>query len=76
LVTSYNLWRGKGVGLFSKEKQSKKKVNIKRISGEAYDVNKQMPYTVPKSTNESRVQYSLQHTQGWLTICIQMFKKI
>jgi len=27
------------------------------VSGEAYNVNKQTTYIVPKSTNESRAQY-------------------
>ena len=43
-------------GLFSKEKIRKK--FKKRISGAAYDGNKQTIYTAPKSTNESWVQYS------------------
>ena len=56
MVVSYDLWPGNGAGLFSKEKI---KVTKKRISGEAYDVNKQTihTYIVPKSTNESKVQY-------------------
>ena len=34
------------------------------MSGEAYDVNKQTIYIVPKSTNESRMQYSPEHARG------------
>ena len=45
------LWLGNGVGPFSKEKISEEKVKKKRISGEAYDVNKQTIYVAPKSTN-------------------------
>jgi len=58
LVASYNLWPGNGVGLFSKEKRSKENGEEKRISGEAYDVNMRTTYTVQKSSNESRAQYS------------------
>ena len=36
----------------------------KRISGKAYDVNKQTTYITPKSTNESRTQYSPEPTRG------------
>jgi len=36
----------------------------KRISGEAYNVNKQTIYIAPKSTNESRAQYSAEIRRG------------
>ena len=58
MVTSYGLWLGNGTVLFSKEKTSKEKSKEKKISGEAYNVNKQTIYTAPKSPNESRTQYS------------------
>ena len=51
------------MGLFSKEKISEEK-SEEKISGKAYDVNKQMIYTVPKSTNESEAQYSLEPVRG------------
>jgi len=56
---------GNGVGLFSKEKISKEKSPEQRISGEAYDVNKQIIYIVLKSTNESMVQYSPESARGY-----------
>jgi len=36
----------------------------KKDIGEAYDVNKQTIYIAPKSTHESRAQYSLEPEQG------------
>jgi len=36
----------------------------KRISGEVYNVNKQMIYTAPKSANESGAQYSPESALG------------
>ena len=36
----------------------------KSIRGKAYNVNKQTIYIAPKSTNESRVQYSSEHARG------------
>jgi len=38
--------------------------NEEKITGKAYDVNKQTIYIAPKSANESRVQYSLEPTHG------------
>jgi len=60
LIAFYNLWPGS----ISKENISKEKSVEKRISGEAYDVNKQTIYTVSKSTNESRASYAPECTQG------------
>jgi len=65
LVASHDLQPGNGVGLFSKEKISKK-VKKKRISGEAYDVNKHGIYIAPKSTNKSVAQYSPEPARGVL----------
>jgi len=64
VIASYDLQPGNGEGLFSREKISKEKSEQKRISVEAYDVNKQMISIVPKSTNQSRVQYSTEPTWG------------
>jgi len=70
LVAYYDLQPGNGAGLFSKEKlhtgtgkgvDKYEKSEEKRISG---DVNKQTIYIAPKSTNESRVQYSPEPTWG------------
>jgi len=36
----------------------------KKVSGEAYNVNKQTIYIEQKSTNESRVQYSPEPARG------------
>jgi len=47
LVAFYNIRPGNGAGLFSKEKISKKSEE-KRISVEAYDINKQTIYIAPK----------------------------
>jgi len=44
-------WKRSGSILKAKDK---KKSKDKRISGEAYDVNKQMTYIAPNSTNKSR----------------------
>jgi len=46
LVAFYDIWPGKGAGLISKEKLRKDtdkegKSEDKRISGEAYNINKQ-----------------------------------
>jgi len=62
LVAHYDIRLGNGAGLFSKEKISKEKVKKKRISGEAYDVNKQTIYTTLKSKIESRAHYVLEPT--------------
>ena len=64
LVASYDFWPVNGAGLLSQEKISKATSEEKRISGEAYDVNKQMIYMAPKSTNESRAQYSPEPAWG------------
>jgi len=64
LVASYDFWPVNGAGLLSQEKISKATSEEKRISGEAYDVNKQMIYMAPKSTNESRTQYSPEPAWG------------
>jgi len=53
-VASHDFWPGNRAGPFSKEGKSEEK----RTSQEAHDVKKQAIYTVPKSTNESRAQYS------------------
>jgi len=66
LVASYDLQTGNGVGLFSKEKRSKEKGEEKKDKREAYNVNKQTIYTVPKSTDESRVHYSPEPARGRL----------
>jgi len=39
-------------------------VKKKRVSGEAYNVNKQTIYIASKSTNESTAQYSAEPTRG------------
>jgi len=64
LVAFYNIWPGNEAGLFSKEKISNGadksgKGEEKRISGEAYDINKQTIYIAPKakSKTESREHY-------------------
>jgi len=54
LVASYDLLPGNGASILKE----------KRISGEAYDVNKQTVYTAPKSTNESKAQKSQEPTRG------------
>jgi len=64
LVASYDVRPGNRAGLFSKEKISKEKVKKKSLSGDAHSVNKQTIYTVLKSTNESRIQYSPEPTRG------------
>jgi len=64
LVTSYDVRPGNEEVLFSGEKISKGKSEEKRISVEAYDVNKQTIYIAAKSTNDSRMQYSLKPTRG------------
>jgi len=52
-------------GLFSKEKISKGGKNEeKRISGQAYDTDKQTTHTVLKSKIESRAHYAPEPTQG------------
>ena len=38
--------------------------NFKRISGEAYDINKQTIYIAPKSKIESRVHYAPEPERG------------
>jgi len=60
LVAFYDTRPENGAGRFSKEKISKGgdkqgKSEEKRISGEAYDINKQTIYIALKSTIESRV---------------------
>jgi len=64
LVAFYNIWPGNEAGLFSKEKMSNGadktgKGEEKKISGEAYDINKQTIYIAPKakSKTESREHY-------------------
>ena len=42
-------------------------VKEKRISGEAYDINKQTIYIVPKSKIESRVHYMPEPAWGSIT---------
>ena len=44
------------------EEIRKKKVKKKRISEEAYDINKQTIYIAPKSKIESRVHYAPEPT--------------
>ena len=61
----YDIRPGNGAGLFSEEKVSKGgKSEEKRISGEAYDINKQTVYIAPKSKIESRAHYAPQPTRG------------
>jgi len=64
LVAFYDIRPGNGAGLFSEEKISKGgviegKSKEKRISGEAYDMNKQTIYRpiAPKSKIESGAHY-------------------
>jgi len=57
------------MGLFSKEKISKGgdkqgKSEEKRTSGEAYDINKQTIYIMPKSKIESMAHYAPELAQG------------
>jgi len=47
-----------------REKISKETVKKKRISGEAYNINKQTIYTSSKSKIESRANYAPEPTQG------------
>jgi len=74
LVASYNLRPGNGVGLFPKEKVSKKVDKYGKISKESdgSQVNKQTIYIglVLKSTNASRVHYASESAQGicWMRL--------
>jgi len=58
LVASYDLLPGNGASILKEKKRRKKD------KWEAYDVNKQTIYTVPKSTNESKAQKSPEPTRG------------
>jgi len=63
LVAFYDIRPGNGAGLFSKEKTSKErdkygKSEDQRISGEAYDKNKQTICIAQKSKIESKAHYA------------------
>jgi len=64
LIASYDLWPGMQRVYSQRKTKVRKKVKKKRINGEAHDVNKQTIYIVPKSTNESSVQYSPEPARG------------
>ena len=70
LDASYDLWPGNGVGLFSKEKVSKEVDKWGKISKEKRNKwgkpSKQTVYIAPKSTNESRMHYSLEPARSRL----------
>jgi len=60
---------GNGAGLFSTEKISKGgdkqgEIKEKRISGYAYDINKQTIYIAPKSKIESGAHYAPESSWG------------
>jgi len=63
LVAFYDIQPGNGAGLFSKGKISNEKVK-KKGCGEAYDINKQRMYIVPKSKIEPRLHYAPEPAQG------------
>jgi len=68
LVASCDIRPGNGAGLFSNEKISKGgnesgKSEEKRISGEAYDINKQTIYTEDRDKKNRRAQYSSELAQ-------------
>ena len=58
LAAFYDIWPGNGAGLFKYGRRQIRKSEEKRISGEAYDINKLTIYTVPKSKIESKVHHA------------------
>jgi len=56
LVTFYDIWKWSGSILKGKDKYEKSEE--KRISREAYEINKQTIYIAPKLKIESRVHYT------------------
>jgi len=58
LAAFYDIWPGNGAGLFKYGRRQIRKSEEKRISGEAYDINKQTIYTAPKSKIESKVHHA------------------
>jgi len=56
---------------WQREEISTEKVKKKRISGEAYDTNKQTIYMAPKSETESRAHYALEPTRGNKTVLVK-----